>query len=208
MRGMREILGQLGNPSKENKLEVYKSRQLKSPVHMVYTLTSGVDGKDVFTLRKYTMRAKEEKYSNYFMVPSYFLRTANLEICRHTSFGHDYVKGDGSINDYLHRYYLDQHKAYFSAIACGQVWQPQPFSGYVCQECRLEVEIRFRGIEVEILVWQDIGASRKSNWGAKVTRLMGMKLGMESARAEERMRSGLKPGVLRKKWEGLKHKGG
>lgn len=114
-------------------------------------------------LRRYTLVAKEGRYDKYFMIPSHFPRTANLEICRHVYFGQDHVKGDGSINDALGIYYHKQHKDYNVALASGQTWHAEPFAGFVCQDCMLEVEIRFVRREITITVWQHVGPLKGPN---------------------------------------------
>ncbi|KAF2000900.1 hypothetical protein P154DRAFT_522171 [Amniculicola lignicola CBS 123094] len=177
-QGLQEIHDSLSLPLEKHPQKHMYMGHVMSPVVLNYLITTGILGQDLFTKRKFVLRAKESLWNKYFMLPSSFLRRANLDICPHTNFGRDHVKGDGSINDSLHEYYLGQHKTYMETemikhhgridpeqwrkkkspiFGTERKWIPKPFKGYLCKDCCLEVGIEWMGLQVEISVWQYMG---------------------------------------------------
>lgn len=207
-QAIQEIYARVETPRADQGEPLSFLGHINTPTHLHYCITCGLGPRDLFLLRKFTLTVRVRPRT-YFMVPSYNLRQMNLGICRHVSFGHDHVLGDGSINDALHKYYHKQHDDYCMSISSGQSWQPEPFTGYVCQTCKLEVEIRFAGFNVTIFVWQYIGSFKKHNssiW-RKVTKLLPISTSLRSSDFATRVKrnGGLKAGDLKREWDALDH---
>jgi hypothetical protein len=173
-----------------------------SPVHMSYYVESGLSGDDVFLVRKFTLKTNRGHYDQHFMMPSSFLLTSNLEICPHVFFGWDCRLGISGVYEALDEYYHRQHRDWTLASSRGHAWQPEPFTGFMCHACNLEIDIRFRPREVRIVVWNHVCALKKEevSWPRKIKNVL-----KKPRDFEERVKKngGLKAGDLEQEWENI-----
>ena len=204
---LRDAYARLDIPRAEQKEPEIYWGQITSPVRMRYRLYCGIGADDIFLHRSFVLEAPKGRWEKYFMVPSSFLRTSNLEICPHVYFGYDHIKGEGSINDALGDYYHTQHEMYQVTQRLKEPWSPSPFGPFVCEACRLEVEIRFKQLEVTITVWQHIGClsgNRRASNSRRSSLLLPKVSSGRSGFIEAMHRNGgLWPGDVRKEWDML-----
>ncbi|KAF2743479.1 hypothetical protein M011DRAFT_222323 [Sporormia fimetaria CBS 119925] len=204
MEAIRGIQNMLSVSRKEIEPKSWTG-SIVTPVHMGYHIESGISSQDLFSHRRFVLQPQNARYDTYWMIPHQYLLSANLEICPHVYFGWDSVTREGTICDALDEFYAQQHEDHQLALSTGQTCQPEPFTGYVCEKCMLEVDIRFRTFEVWITVWQWVGALKseeKEKWGTKLKKRMGR----EACFQEKIKKTGLQPGDLKCMWENIRNK--
>lgn len=163
IEAMREVRHLIRSPPRQPAPK-YWVGMITSPVKMEYAVETGTDRShnDIFLRRAFVLYPKTGKYDWLFMLPSNFLKTSNLEICPHVYLGWDCTKGNGTFYDFLDDYYRRQHRDWSLAVSAGQAWQPEPFTGFICQDCCLEVNMRFQKHKVKIQVYQHVGPIKKN----------------------------------------------
>jgi hypothetical protein len=179
------------------------------PVHMNYQVECGLSDDDLFLLRRFNLSTvRKGRYSKYFMMPSSFLLTSNLEICPHVFFGQDCRYGNSAVYNALDAYYRRQHQDWTLATSTGHAWQPEPFTGFLCLECWLEIDIRFRPYEVRITVWNHVGTLKKEEkipLSGKIKKTVKLPWARRGFRERVEKNGGLKAGDLEQEWENIPH---
>ncbi|KAF2278699.1 uncharacterized protein EI97DRAFT_430956 [Westerdykella ornata] len=133
---------------------------------MVYVMEAGTHWKrnEVFLRRVFILWSERGEYDRQFMLPSSFLMRSNLEICPHVCFGSDCATGTGTFHRILDQYYQRQHRDWSLAVSADKAWQPEPFTGYICQDCCMEVCIDFNQHKsrASVLVYQHLGPPKRN----------------------------------------------
>ncbi|KAF2658638.1 hypothetical protein K491DRAFT_252676 [Lophiostoma macrostomum CBS 122681] len=158
MNALREIYARLELPRDRQPEPTWCTAPIWSLLPIIntsLTVSSGVGKQDVFMRRTFSLSLTDMFDSGHRMYYPPFLQDMNLQICPHICFGRDYAEGDGSINDLLRKYYSMNNNRNHEVD--DELWIKGPPSGCLCQECYIEVEVRFKSNEMQIRAYQFVG---------------------------------------------------
>jgi hypothetical protein len=178
---------------------------LHRPLYITYQVNCGLSNDDLFLFRKFRLDMRREDPRQCIIMPLDHLLLSNLEICPHVFFGYDCCQGNNELYNALKEFYMRQFRDWSLAKSAGHAWQPEPFTGFVCRECDLEIDMRFHRRDVRITVWKYVGTLRKEKvaWPTKIEKLITSPLARRGLKARVKKSGGLKAGDLKVAWENI-----
>jgi hypothetical protein len=111
----------------------------------------------------------------------------------------------------LNIYYRRQQRDWSLAVSKGEARQLELFTGFICQECRVEVDIRFRQKAILIFAWKHVGTLEKGIgermiWPRRLGSYLRLPFRRQTFETRLLKDGVLKSGDLKEEWENIPSK--